>query len=562
MLPIIHHQGTASNIPPVLHFPRLPRAKRLGKSFRFLYVQPNTTPCVSLTPPQDLMLQLSVRNRFILYFLPLIAVIFALSLFCVYTFSSIHSQFHKMQQDVAFNVSAMLELKKLLLSLEAGLREKHIDRSSIASKAAELKELITQHNARHMHQHIGATALASHEMLHHSILAMTLSQYILDESAQGWPEAEFAQIAVVVQEELHKLEAVIDEHLHLHLQELTKTEAFVTAKYRHTLVVVAFTSGTAVLLTVTVFILMLRSILGPVKILEEGTRQLGAGNLQHRLGIHSGDEFEFLAQEFEKMAAQLSLYHEDLDLKVQERTKDLVRAEEQVHHLSQKLLSVQEHERQQIALYLHDHVAQELSSLKIAGDSFFRETNEDDPVLMQARHDWGRQVDRCIKTVRELSYNLRPPGLEQIGLASALSDCCRAVARKTGVLVKFSKAGADNLPLAAEHAINIYRLVQEALNNISNHAQASQAEIRLIASGANVILRIEDNGCGFRPDEVFDKIREEKRFGLLGMQERVRMMNGTFRLQSAPGDGVKLFIEFPGLISSPEDQAEPYKEVG
>lgn len=509
------------------------------------------------------MLQLSLRNRFILYFSPLIAVIFALSLFCIWTFSSIHSQFHKMQQDVAFNVSAMLELKKLLLSLEAGLREKHIDRSSITAKAAQLKELITKHNARHSHQNTDPASLAAHEMLHHSILAMTLSQYILEESAQGWPEAEFAQIAVVVREELKKMESVIDEHLHLHLQELTKTEAFVTAKYQHTLIVVALTSTAAVLLAVAVFVLMLRSVLGPVRILEEGTRQIGAGNLQHRLGIHSGDEFEFLAQEFEKMAEKLSRYHEDLDAKVHERTEELVqanaelrRAEEQVHYLTQQLLAVQENERQQIALYLHDQVAQELSSLKIAGDSFFSSELVDDELalaLTQTRHDWGRQIDRCIKTVRELSYNLRPPGLEQIGLASAISDCCRAFARKSGIAVRFSKAGADNLPLAAEHAINIYRLVQEALNNISKHAQADQAEIRLIASGTNVILRIEDNGCGFAQEEIFRKIRQEKRFGLLGMQERVRMMNGTFRLQSVPGEGVKIFVEFQGLIASEKE---------
>ena len=99
------------------------------------------------------------------------------------------------------------------------------------------------------------------------------------------------------------------------------------------------------------------------------------------------------------------------------------------------------------------------------------------------------------------------------------------------------------------------------MNNISKHAQASQADIRLIASGSNVILRIEDNGSGFMQEDVFRKVRQEKRFGLLGMQERVRMMNGSFRLQSAPGEGVKIFIEFPGLISPQEDQAAPHKEA-
>lgn len=507
------------------------------------------------------MFKLSLRNRFLLYFSPLIAVIFLLGIFCVWTFSSIHRQFHVLQHDMALNAVAMLELKQLLLSLEEGLRAKRIDRAKIAAKAAQLKELISVHAVRHSHEKTDAAAMASHEMLHHGILAMTLSKYILNESAAGWPDAEFAQIAVVVREELRKMEAVIDEHLQLHLQELTKTEAFVTEKYRHTLLAVGLSSAAAVLLAVTVFILLLRSVLGPMRKLEEGTRQIGAGNLGHRLEISSGDEFEFLAGEFGRMAEQLARSQEHLEATVQERTQELVRAnaelrraEEQVHQLSQELLSVQERERQQVALYLHDQVAQELSSLKIAGGELFSGAAEDG--RGQELLEWSRQLDRCIRTVRELSYNLRPPGLEQIGLASALADLCRDFSRKTGILVKFSKAGADNLQLAFEYAINIYRLAQEALNNTAKHAAARRAEVRLISSWPNLILRIEDDGCGFSPEEACRRARREKRFGLLGMEERVRMMRGVFRIQSAPQEGVKIFIELPGLITERADGTE------
>ncbi len=506
------------------------------------------------------MFQLRLRNRFILYFSPLIAVIFLLGIFSVWTFSSIHKQFHVLRNDMALNAVAMLELKQLLLSLEEGLRAKRIDRAKIAAQAAQLKVLISTHAARHSHEKRDAAAMASHEMLHHGILAMTLSKYILNESATGWPDAEFAQIAVVVQEELRKMEAVIDGHLQLHLQELTKTEAFVTEKYRHTLLAVALSSAAAVLLAVTVFILLMRSVLGPMRKLEEGTRQIGAGNLAHRLEISSGDEFEFLAGEFGRMAEQLARSQEHLEATVQERTQELVRAnaelrraEEQVHQLSQELLSVQERERQQIALYLHDQVAQELSSLKIATGELFSDADE---ARAEELRGWSSQLDRCIRTVRELSYNLRPPGLEQIGLTSALADLCRDFSRKTGIPVKFSKAGADNLQLAFEYAINIYRLAQEALNNTAKHAAARQAEVRLICSWPNLILRIEDDGCGFSPEETCRRARREKRFGLLGMEERVRMMRGVFRIQSAPQEGVKIFIELPGLIKERADATE------
>jgi signal transduction histidine kinase len=511
------------------------------------------------------MLKLSLRNRFILYFSPLIAVIFFLGIFCIWTFSSIHRQFHTLQNDMAFNASTMLELKKLLLSLEEGLRAKRIDRNKITAEAAQLKEMIITHAAKHTHQRTDPAGMAAHKMLHHGILAMTLSKYILNESAAGWPEAEFAQIAMVVRQELEKMESVIDEHLHLHLQELTKTEAFVSDKYQHILLVVGLTSVAAALLAVTVFVLMMRSVLGPVKILQEGTRQIGAGNLKHRPQISSGDEFEFLAGEFGNMAEELARYHEDLEFKVQERTQELVRtntelrrAEEQVHQLSQELLTVQERERQQIALYLHDNVAQELSSLKVAGEELFSETAGEQT---QARHNWGRQIDRCIRTVRELSYNLRPPGLEQIGLASSLADLCRDFTRKTNVPVKFSKAGADCLQLDFEYAITIYRLAQEVFNNIRKHAAAQRVELRLIVSWPNIILRIEDDGDGFSLEEAYQRARQEKRFGLLGMEERVRMMKGTFRIQSALQEGTKIFIEFPGLIKALAEQEEPEEQA-
>jgi signal transduction histidine kinase len=506
------------------------------------------------------MLKLSLRSKFICLFSPLTAVIFFLGIFCVWTFSGIHRQFHDLQKDITFNAATMLELKQLLLSLEEGLRAKRINRSQIAAKAAQLKELIGFHAARHSHSQTDAAAVASHEMLHHGILAMTLSKYILSESAAGWPDDEFAQVAKIIQEELKKTETVIDSHLQLHLQELTKTEAFVTERYQKTLLVAAVTSAAAVLLTVAVFFLMLRSVLGPVSILQEGIRQIGSGNLRHRPRIRSGDEFQFLAEEFSKMADQLAEYQSGLEQKVQERTQELVRAnsglrkaEEQVHQLSQELLTVQERERQQIALYLHDQVAQELSSLKIATGSLFSSAEEGEA---QELRGWSRQLDCCIRTVRELSYNLRPPGLEQIGLVSALADLCRDFSRKAGIPVKFSAAGAENLQLGFDYAINIYRLAQEALNNVGKHAAAGRAEVRLIVSWPNIILRIEDDGGGFSVEEADRRAREEKRFGLLGMQERVRMMRGIFRIQSAPHEGTKLFIELPGLISAPAGQEE------
>jgi signal transduction histidine kinase len=503
------------------------------------------------------MLKIGLRNRFLLYFLPLLLGVLIQGGWCVWTFSNVHSHFAHLQQEATMNASAMLDLKKLLLSLDAGIRAQQFDRDLIREKANQLSVMIETH-AKHKHKSLTQEELAAHKMLHHVIFATTLSQYLLEQSEKGWPtkEEDLAKISEAIKEELTHLENAIDKHLHLHLLQIDKTEAFIGQQYRHTLAVVALTGLAVIFLTLIVVFLMMRSVLEPMKILQEGTRQIGMGNLSHQVHINSGDEFEFLAREFGKMAEQLSGYHNEFDLKVQERTKELLHAndelrkvEEQVHNLSQKLLTVQETERQQISLYLHDNVAQNLSSLKITGESLLQDAVKGHLPTQEERADWAKLLNHCIKTVRELSYNLRPPGLEQIGLPSAIADYSRDFTKQTGIFIQFSKAGVDALDFPFDHAINIYRLVQEALNNIEKHAQATKVEIRLIASHPNIILRVEDNGCGFDPEQGVRKALENKRFGLLGMEERVRMMQGTFKILSAPQQGTKIIIEFPGPVA-------------
>lgn len=497
------------------------------------------------------MFKLSLRNKFILYFSPLIICIFAFGIYNIRTFAFIHTHFEKLQQDVTPTAIAMLELKKILLSLESGIKEKRINKEQVLASVAQLKKLVSSHGD-HESASLNPAEKASHDTMHHVIRTMSLSEYIISQSETGWQDAELSTVAEMIHQELISLGPVLDEHLQIHLQQLTKTEAFISQKYQHTLIFVSLASVAVLVFAVLIFMALMRSVLGPVKILQEGTRQIGAGNLQYRLTISSGDEFEFLAEEFSKMAGKLSQYHDSLDQKVKERTRELLdanselqKAEEQVHFLSQELLEVQEAERQQISLDLHDNVAQELSSLKVASESILEDAARGNLVPTQEIGEWGRLLDRCIKTVRELSYNLRPPGLEQIGLPSAISDYCRDFTRKNNIAVNFSKAGVDKLQLEFNYAINIYRLVQEALNNIRKHAAARTVEVKLISSHPNLILRIEDDGRGFDLDEGYLKARKNKRFGLLGMRERVRMMNGAFKIQATPGQGTKIFIEIP-----------------
>lgn len=151
------------------------------------------------------------------------------------------------------NASAMLDLKKLLLSLETGIREQRFDRDLIREKAKQLSVMIETH-AKHKHKSLTLEDLAAHKMLHHVIFATTLSQYLLEQSEKGWPtnEEDLAKISEAIKEELTHLENAIDKHLQLHLQQIDKTEAFIGKQYRQTLAVVALTGLAVIFLTLIV----------------------------------------------------------------------------------------------------------------------------------------------------------------------------------------------------------------------------------------------------------------------------------------------------------------------
>ena len=221
------------------------------------------------------------------------------------------------------------------------------------------------------------------------------------------------------------------------------------------------------------------------------------------------------------------------------------RAQEQVHTLSQQLMKAQEAERQRLSRNLHDLVGQDLSALKIGLDTLFDDQPEAYPAWRQRVAEFSKMVEGTIMTVRELAYSLRPIGLDQLGLAKTVLRYCEDFSAKTGVKVDFFTAGIEDLRLDSDTKIILYRLIQEGLNNIKKHADATDAIIRLVASFPNIILRIEDNGKGFDTENRLASAINEKRMGLRSMEERVAILGGKMRIESRPMQGTKIFIEAP-----------------
>jgi PAS domain S-box-containing protein len=217
----------------------------------------------------------------------------------------------------------------------------------------------------------------------------------------------------------------------------------------------------------------------------------------------------------------------------------------QIKNLTHELIKAQENERYRIARDLHDHIAQDLSSLKIRLQTSFGANLAADAESRQQINDIVQILQRSISDVRNLAYDLRPPGLDQLGLVRTLFMYCEDFAQTNGLKIDFIAAGLDDLLLDEDIQINLYRLIQEALHNVKKHAQAKGVTIRLVTSSPNLILRIIDDGKGFDAAQWRGKAFKEKRMGLQSMVERVGLLGGSIDIRSHHQKGTGIFISIP-----------------
>jgi signal transduction histidine kinase len=201
-----------------------------------------------------------------------------------------------------------------------------------------------------------------------------------------------------------------------------------------------------------------------------------------------------------------------------------------------QVLESQEQIARRFSHELHDELGQELTALK-ANLSALRETPNNERV-----DDCLQIVDNAVKNVRELSQLLRPTMLDDFGLDAALHWLTGNFAERTGIEVQYhSDLGGRRLADSTE--THLFRIAQEALTNVARHSQATRVGIDLVGQERSVTLSIHDNGRGFTATAT----RTPAGLGLVGMETRARGANGTFRIQSSPGEGAKIEVTCPAL---------------
>ena len=220
-------------------------------------------------------------------------------------------------------------------------------------------------------------------------------------------------------------------------------------------------------------------------------------------------------------------------------------AEDHVRRLSQQLIKAHEVERKRISCDLHDHLAQDLSTLKIGLDTLFDDLPDVRADKRERVSGLSQIAQQTITAVRDLAYGLRPASLDQLGLVQTVLQLCEEFSVANGIKVDFFSAGMDEITLDFDTEISLYRLIQEGLTNIRKHADATTVVIRLVESFPNIILRIEDNGKGFDVQDRLGKALAERRMGIRSMEERAALLDGKIKLGSRPGLGTKIVVEVP-----------------
>jgi signal transduction histidine kinase len=213
---------------------------------------------------------------------------------------------------------------------------------------------------------------------------------------------------------------------------------------------------------------------------------------------------------------------------------------ERLRLMSRQLLMVQEEERRRIAVELHDELGQALTAVKINLESLERKSGE---AAVQGRLEAIRSVDHAMQRVRNLALELRPSVLDDLGLPAALRWYVDRFARDSRVEAHLSIEAIPPLPADVETAC--FRVAQEALTNVTRHARARSVwlELRLLPDGLE--LRVADDGVGFDAAAARERAIHGGSLGLLGMQERVALVGGSYSLRSATGAGTEVRARFP-----------------
>lgn len=296
-----------------------------------------------------------------------------------------------------------------------------------------------------------------------------------------------------------------------------------------------------------------RSVTRPVAVLTEAAERIAAGGMDEPIPELGDDELGRLGRSVERMRSSLrdligyvARANELLEQRVAERTAELAQVNDQLRQrdaerqrLLRTVITAQEDERKRIARELHDETTQSLAVLTMGIESAASAIRAGGPT---PRLDEVKALAvRTLEEVHRLILDLRPAVLDDLGLFSAIRWYAERYLSTRGIAVRCEIHELEHR-LPPEVEIALFRIAQEAMNNIARHAKAESVLIQLAPEGRELRIEIEDDGQGFDPAV---QPADRPHYGLLGIRERAELLGGTAVLDSAPGQGTRLEIRVP-----------------
>ena len=256
------------------------------------------------------------------------------------------------------------------------------------------------------------------------------------------------------------------------------------------------------------------------------------------------EPFGILYKPFEQhelfAAIETALYKSRLDRALRESEAKYRRTAEDLRRLAAHLEKAREEERTRIAHELHDELGQAMTAMRIDIAWIQKNIPSSAPRLRSRIESLGALADEALANVRRLSMEMRPSILDDLGLQAALEWQVSDFAQRTGIAARLED-GLNDAHLTPEQATALFRIVQEALTNISRHAQATRVRVLLREKDGQGFCRIIDNGLGIT-DQAMAKRRS---FGVVGMRQRVLALGGGFDIAGRPGRGTEIRISIP-----------------
>ena len=261
--------------------------------------------------------------------------------------------------------------------------------------------------------------------------------------------------------------------------------------------------------------MILGRALKSVPVILNGLEQIEAGDYQQRLPDFSLPEFSRISAAFNHAASALEKTHQEN------------------RHLTRRSLTVQEQERRRLSQELHDELGQSLTGIKVIATAMIKQN----PESQDGINSILTICDHLFSVVRSMMRRLRPTVLDELGLAASLEDMLgHWRTHNPHITVTMRIAPVTE---SADVSIHLFRIVQESLNNITRHSQATEVSIDLKQSTQSMTLIITDNGHGYDPNQI------SPGFGLLGIRERAESLGGQFHLHTQIGSGTSIHIEIP-----------------